>query len=405
MNAVIANLRAEKGTMPTPRRNSFALAAVALALSCSPAFAEGGGRQDSRELTLDEAIGSHIDVFTALPLAGELAQELKPWSGPYWKSRDGVIAYRWQTKDTPWEYKPPERARVLSMTADEIALLSPAEKFDILRGDYTYPTVKASIDYAEEYSKRKWRGICNGYAQAAAQVIEPIATTFVSEKDGISIPFGSADLKALASFYYEDQRLGWNADFGAASSGRDDHDRATRKIGLKCDLANLVPPAHCRRDLDPRELHVTLANLIGLRGEAVYADTFRGRQVWQHPIFAYRAKIIRERAASPGASGGVTREVHVRLKVWMGHYADADWNPTPVRTKTRTLDYWLGLNAEDRIVGGRYLTIGGGPVIDYLWVTQPLEYRYGYELLAPALRPKPRALPPVGPIRVPSLKK
>jgi hypothetical protein len=382
----------------------FALASVAVIHFALPSVARADNG-NAPELTLHEALGPHIDTFTALPLEAELAEELKPWSGPYWKSRDGVIAYRWQTKETPWKYTPPTRARVLSMSADEIALLSPAEKFDILRGDYTYATVKASIDYADVYAKRKWRGICNGYAQAAVQLVEPVATTLISVKDGIVIPFGSADLKALASFYYEDGRLGWNPEIGRMSSGLDDHDRATRKVGQKCDLAQLIPPAHCRRDLDPRELHVTLANVIGLRGEPVFADTYRGRQVWQHPIYAYRAKTIRERAVRKNTKNAVTREVHVRIKLWMGHYAEAAWSPTPVRTKTRTLDYWLELDAADRIVGGRYLTIGGGPVIDYLWMTEPLEYRYGYELLAPALQPKPRGVPPTGPIRVPVLRK
>jgi hypothetical protein len=379
-----------KPLMPTIyRTTSFFLGALAATILSS--IGASASTNEDRELTLHEALGPHIEHFTALPLEAELAEAIQPWSGPYWMSRRGVIAYRWQTDQTPWQYTPPTQARVEAMTQDELALLSPAEKFDILRGDYDYPTVRYSIEYADQKAKRRWRGICNGYAQASVQIEEPRATVLV-RADGLKVPFGSGDLKALASYYYEDPR-----------GGKDDHNAHTRRVGRKCDTAMILPSGRCARDVDPRELHLTVTNVLGLRGEAVFADTYRGRQVWQHPIYAYSAKVLRQRAADRNALNGAVREVHVRLELRMGHFADANWNPVPRRTKTRTLDYWLELDAQEKIVGGKYQFIGGGPYLDYLWMSDPLPLRYGYEVLAPALVPKPRAIRPTGMLRMPQL--
>jgi hypothetical protein len=390
MKRTNANPRPEKGMMPTIyRAASFVLGAIAAMLFSAVGASANSG---DRELTLHEALGPHFEHFTALPLEGELPPTLQPWSGPYWMSRQGVIAYRWQTGETPWQYTPPSRARVDAMSPDELALLSPAEKFDILRGDYGYSTVRRSIEYADQKAKRRWRGICNGYAQASVQIEEP-RPTVLTRSDGLKVPFGSGDLKALASFYYEDPQ-----------GGRDDHHARTRRVGRKCDTAMLLPSGRCARDVDPRELHLTITNVLGLRGEAVFADTYRGRQVWQHPIYAYSARVLRQRAADHDSLNGAIREVHVRLELRMGHFSGADWNPVPRRTKTRTLDYWLELDSEEKIVGGKYLLIGGGPYLDYLWMSDPLELRYGYEVLAPALVPKPRDLGPTGLRRMPHLE-
>jgi hypothetical protein len=153
--------------------------------------------------------------FDFLPLKGGVDDAHMPWSDNYWESDWGGIAIRWKNipeaqldpsgtevldKYAQFKYNPPTLEQLKRMSRDEIAALSPAEKFDIYLGNYGYPTFKGERARTNPEMK-PWEGICHGWVPAAINHPEPLPVDVVN-KEGLMIPFGSSDVKGLLSFYY-----------------------------------------------------------------------------------------------------------------------------------------------------------------------------------------------------------
>ncbi len=141
--------------------------------------------------------------LSKLPFKASLPKERAPWSDNYWQSNRGGISFRWMNGPDAgnfFTYVPPTKEEVARMSQDELKRLSPAEKLDILQGRYDYPTVKMERDRTKPDAPG-WEGICHGWIQAAIHHPEPEASTGINP-DGIVVPFGSSDIKALMSQYY-----------------------------------------------------------------------------------------------------------------------------------------------------------------------------------------------------------
>ena len=77
--------------------------------------------------------------------------------------------------------------------------LSPAEKYDIFMGKFSYPTVK--FEWARtSASHPQWYGLCHGWAPAAIVYDEPNPVTLTGPS-GVKVPFGSSDVKALLTHF------------------------------------------------------------------------------------------------------------------------------------------------------------------------------------------------------------
>lgn len=187
--------------------------------------------------------------FDALPLSGR--PDKMPWSDHYWPTYHGGITYRWnwsktkqldslvanssdrqfagQLDDNPELQK--LRSEVLgyqTYTKEQLATLSPrertrvinslstAEKFDIYRGDFTYPTVTserkrtgifATLRDKPEYEAGKkiptWFGLCHAWAPATILFDEP-GPVVVKSKDGFDVPMAASDVKALLTYMIDD---------------------------------------------------------------------------------------------------------------------------------------------------------------------------------------------------------
>ncbi len=66
----------------------------------------------------------------------------------------------------------PSAQAVARMSMAERAELSPAEKFDILRGDFA-DTLTTAVRRESDFSAVSWAGLCHGWAQAALAYPEP----------------------------------------------------------------------------------------------------------------------------------------------------------------------------------------------------------------------------------------
>lgn len=182
--------------------------------------------------------------YSALPKSGR--PERAPWSDNYWPTYQGGVAHRWNWDKTDkldrlearssdrlyrgqlddnedlqklrsevYGYSTYSKDQLMAMSEEErqavIRTLSPAEKYDIYRGDFEYTTVKAerertgiqqtlrdNPDYKQGKTIETWFGICHAWAPATILFKEPGALT-VESKDQIKVEFGASDVKALLS--------------------------------------------------------------------------------------------------------------------------------------------------------------------------------------------------------------
>lgn len=289
--------------------------------------------------------------ISRLPTSGQLS--IKPWSDSYWPSQAGGIADRWQTNDNSFSYSSPSREMLKSMSEQQIAVLSPAEKYDIFMGRYNYPTVQSERSRTSP-SAPSWEGICHGWAPASVVYKEPQPVK-LTNSDGITISFGSSDIKALLSFYQ-----------GQVAAGR------ASFIGQRCnvDLSNNPSAgrsAECR-DTNAGSFHIALANQIGRFKQGFIVDITRDLEVWNQPVHSFSSSIdTTPRSPSLGAAPGTVKEFNVTTRMTYGVETQATWRAfgDGQALSTRTYQYRLELDANNQIIGGEWLTEDRP---DFMWI-------------------------------------
>ncbi len=277
----------------------------------------------------------------------------KAWSGHWWPSKDGGINNRWNSATREgFGYRSPTKAELLKLTPEQISTLSPTEKFDIAFQRYNYP-LRSEVGATVAMNASDWDGICHGWAPASINHDEPVAFS-VKNHDGITINFGSSDIKALLSYGYAS-----NIDNSSESH-----------MGLRCNFGRWTGgQRECDQDLNAGAFHIILTNELGIKHRSFVADLDRFEQVWNQPIAAYNVKSIsKPRRPSQGAAASAVKEVVVKVKVFyvneskpeMGHvlgtpkqeFADVDY------------EYSLELNAAGNIVGGNWISTNRP---DFVW--------------------------------------
>jgi hypothetical protein len=342
-----------------------------------------------------------------------------PWPGDYWASYRGGIGFRWQT-NTIFEprdeegsvlpgpknyrqflYKFPTEQELLNMTEDQIALLSPAEKYDLLSNNYrladnsslsattlrtTYSLVDSDTDTISD-----WEGICNGWSVAA--LFEPIPKQAVTMTNirGQRIRFYPGDLQALMSQVYYDYQANVVVDRlgGACFTERVHRDDSGRANRLEC------------RDVNPMSLHMTLANYIA-RDVGFVLDVDPGSEVWNQPIYGYTMTLGNKRrveASDIHAAPGSVNIVDVRVNLQYMEELDPKtiaYTPNQIRgaIKHLSLHYLLEVDGHDNLVGGEWVNEvdkKGKPIDtpDFIWLPRvkvndnliPEESRLSYKIL------------------------
>lgn len=237
------------------------------------------------------------------------------------------------------------------MTTGQIAVLSPAEKYDLFIGDYGYG-LKNEVARRASPSRADWEGICHGWAAAALNHEEPFPVV-VTNSDGIRVPFGSSDLKALLSYYY--------AYVHRPSS--------THQMGLRCSGGR-----HCDDDLNAGSFHIVLANLVGLEGKSFIVDIENGKEVWNQVVFNFRSIVLRDDLRPSGSSARGTVRV-LRLKTHLRvvfNIPQDNWGPVIGSDqqvfKDLEYEYDLDLDQDGVIIGGDWRSKLRP---DFLWRVAP----------------------------------
>ena len=139
----------------TKQKLTIALALLLAALaqprsSAAGARPEGWDRYNNPSLILP----AHETRLGALPLDGGLSGNQVPWSDSYWPNINLSIAYRWNWKSIPLpSFRAPMRSDAHRFSRAQLAVLSPAEKYDLFLGHYDYPLtsrVRARIGRLQE---------------------------------------------------------------------------------------------------------------------------------------------------------------------------------------------------------------------------------------------------------------
>jgi hypothetical protein len=279
--------------------------------------------------------------LSALPLEGSLPEgTTKAWSGDYWASKKGSINIRW---NSPWkegfDYRSPTREEVLAMTPEQIATLAPSEKYDLLTGRYDYP-LKKSVARSASRMAPDWAGICHGWAPASLFHNEPTPKT-VTNPDGVVIPFGSADIKALLSYFYAFY-----------------HKTGTDQMGLRCFFGSWMGGARgCTDDLNAGAFHIVIANKLGLEKQGFLMDVDRFKEVWNQPVVGFKSTVLEDNLRPRGgAAERAVREVRIKTELFYVDESNPTWEPVhgtkDQKIGRRDFQYRLELDVHGNIVGG-----------------------------------------------------
>ena len=314
-------------------------------------------------------------AFSELPLTARLLDDRFGWSESFWPSRKGGIAFRWNHPDPqPFKFRLHTKEELAAMTETELGQLSPAELYDISQGDYNYTLTKKVL---RMYSPTDlwWEGICDGWATAANNYPEP-AKTVVTNKDGIKVPFGSSDVKALISMHDTYNSKGLYVRVG-------DRCKVNGKVPGESFDADTHPNFPSERDAQRPEcedvnagaFHIILASMIGVNSQGFVAEVDRFNDIWNQPVVGYESTIVGEVALTPADQrNGVARKVQLKTVMTYteelvlynpkyeaeGHLGFISKEPvtgTPAQTfSSRNYEYVLELDNMGNIIGGEWIS-------------------------------------------------
>lgn len=347
------------------------LASLVVLLVSTSAFAETWD-WDNDPRKFDE---NYEYALSALPLKGDLPLNKMPWSSSYWPRMKGGINYRWNTPNpTGFNLRSPSRSQIQNMSTAQLAELSPAEKFDLVQGNYDYP-LSSLVAWNVTPRAKDFEGVCDGWTATAIEFTEP-APVEITNPDGIVIPFGSSDVKALMSY---DVSINYeNGDLGAVFIGDYCHN------GRTC------------RDINPGAFHVVLANEIGLRKQSFAVDVDAGKETWNQPVHGFEFEIVRETSVRGAYRAFV---VHAKFKYAQDDFSGEElvmkifsWLPTigtpQYATETMELDYVLELDYAGRIIGGSWLGDSRKHHPDIFWkATNKIKWTKDFAILDKIYKP------------------
>ncbi len=319
--------------------------------------------------------------FKLLPQEGKSAFE--PWTDTYWPNREGGVAARWMMgRRFGFGYQLYSKEELKALSPEEISQLSPAEKYDIMNGNYDYPTVRAEWMRVSP-NDPEWTGICHGWASASSSFREPKAVTR-KNKDDIEVRFGSSDVKAMLSYLYgvtlANQEKGvqgfiglrcYRDDAADDIATWDEENNAVIPAQKYMDVMarNEIPKMDNCEDVNAGSFHVALVNEIGLRKKSLIGDIITTSEVWNHPISEFRSKVIRENITNISEverQFGIRSKVIVQTTIVYVSEKNATWEPRAGANEKLVANYVysLDLNEQGEIVGGDWLSRARP---DFLW--------------------------------------
>ncbi|HXH73934.1 MAG TPA: hypothetical protein VNJ08_03150 [Bacteriovoracaceae bacterium] len=204
------------------------------------------------------------------------------WSGNYWPHFQGSLAVRYRNSSVmklieskaQWEkFKENSTKQPLYSFLGNNDNLSPAEKYDLIVGDYTMTLTKYSWELGDKAAAIGkvpiWRGICDGWASASQMMPRPAKKVIMKTPDGQPVTFFPEDIKALGSLLYA------RAQENVIFLGKRCRSRALGLFTNACDETNAGT------------FHRALINRVGKMKKSFIADVSPGSEVWNYPVLSY----------------------------------------------------------------------------------------------------------------------
>lgn len=343
---------------PVGKRNFIIVSVMFLLSACGakPSYLAGNGGVTQN---LIQSIATKN--FYTLPLKGEVSDQQKFWSGDYWANNKGNINHRWNSYyPTGFDLISPTREEAVYWTEVNFAMLSPSEKYDLFTGNFDYPLVADVATHANP-DAQYWEGICDGWAPASMNHREPTPKTMMSP-DGVMIPFGSSDIKALLSYYYAYI-----------------HQGQTNQEGTRCErrggIFNRNPNCRDEGDLNAGTFHIIMTNKVGVDKTGFIADLENNKEVWNHPVMKYDSEVKYEKGPQDKSVPGTTKTVGITTRITYADESDVNtWTPiigTGYQILShREYEYILDLDAAGNIIGGQWESKERP---DFLWTKSKAE--------------------------------
>ncbi len=348
---------------------------------------------DRAEQLVDSFQYNNLEHMESANLREAVLDE-SPWSDDYWALYKGILGCRYADPDFPssedwmenfsYVRDKPAADIIATGNANEIDLLSPSEKYDLLVGDRNGSLTRNMWQEGEAYYNRSgsvetWMGICHGWAPAAYMLSRPQNTITVLAADGdTEIRFFPSDIKALASLLWANAPT------------------ATRFVGGRCnDTDPEIDPENGRAisikcfDTNPGTWHLAIVNQIGEARRSFVLDVTYDYEVWNQPAHGYQYWYFNpqemEWASSlEDATVAMSDFNNDRFSAYRGDEAASvvgvmmrvqyivETDPThqntdsPADDKIQTVDYYydLELDTNGVIQGGEWYQ---NPHPDFLW--------------------------------------
>ncbi len=324
-------------------------------------------RTYSRDLSaLQEALSiagfaRDIPEEFADPNHGELSFMMNsrqaPWAGNYFPMAKGGLANRWQTRETVDIEKLPNAQAVKNLTQEQINRLSPIEKYDLYRGDYTFMATRHELTKRgplRAWPVADWEGFCNGVRCAGIHLPEPKHAISVESRDGILVTFQPADLKALAgaSYFFVEKY----SQMGSPSQQE----------------------ARAQNQPNAAVFDMTLRYYVAEKKAAFIIDSHLGSEIWNETVIGYNRTLSQEEPLSNEEKQSFPLAVSkktVRLDLYS--LADISIRESNQSTKdgvaagnyhkTTKAEYTLYLDAQNKAFDGVWKKTKSLRGIDFVW--------------------------------------
>jgi hypothetical protein len=309
-------------------------------------------------LQFSEMSEKNLDKFLN-PFEGpqqfRLSEKHAPWAGNYFPMESGGIASRWRTNEYPSEVL--DKSAIEGMTEKQLRNLSPVEKYDIMMGFYDFRTTKHELKMRgpqRELKPEFWEGFCNGVRCAGIMTKEPQFPVSLTNKDGITVMFSPADLKALAgaSYFYVEKY----GQIGGPSPEK----------------------MHAQNQPNAAVFDLALRYHLAQKKKGFVIDSHLGSEIWNETVVGYTRNFgdvegldDSEKALYPKAHKKVY--VNVVLET-LGEVGIKDSNGL---TKSRVADgsmlttletaYTLYLNKSGEAIDGKWHNAEGDRGVDFAW--------------------------------------
>jgi hypothetical protein len=215
-----------------------------------------------------------------------------PWAGHYWPIYQGGIGARYGDPKFPrsesfkvnYKYFNKNYLQTPGAGRDELAMLSPAEKYDYMIGDNQWSLTrsvwtegKAFLDSTGKVET--WMGICHGWAPAAFVVQEPQKAYDVDLQNGKGVMrLYPHDLKGLVSQLWAQANFNYNFLGGRCNSKNPSADSNGRITSSECF------------DINPSTWHLALTHWVGRDRQSFVLDATYDYEVWNQPISSYELR-------------------------------------------------------------------------------------------------------------------